>query len=315
MSRGALDPVAEQAIAWMVRLRSGYDDARQQALFQQWLRCDAANAAAWEQLQRGLGRHYDVVRGAPDALRNTLLQPELGRRDLVRGLAGLGLFGGGLWLAARSDTGRTMMADLRTGTGERRSVSLADGSRLMLNAGSAVDLDFNRERRLLRLYRGALVVQVAADPARPFIVRSAQGDARALGTRFSVEQLESATRVVVLEHAVRASLPGGTQLDLTEGQAAMLRARRIELLSAGQGYRADWVDGRLSVLDEPLAAVIEALRPYRDGFIRVSPKVRDLRVQGVFPLDDSERTLAALAETMPIRVERYGSWLTLIDAR
>ncbi|WP_460415318.1 FecR family protein [Pseudomonas sp. microsymbiont 2] len=315
MSRGTLDPVAEQAIAWMVRLRSGHDDARQQALFQQWLVRDAANAAAWEQLQRGLGRHYDVVRGAPDALRNTLLQPELGRRELVRGLAGLGLFGGGFWLAARSDTGRTMMADLRTGTGERRSVSLADGSRLMLNAGSAVDLDFNRERRLLRLYRGALVVQVAADPARPFIVRSAQGDARALGTRFSVEQLQSTTRVVVLEHAVRASLPGGTQLDLTEGQAAMLHARRIEPLSAGQGYRVDWVDGRLSVLDEPLAAVIEALRPYRDGFIRVSPKVRDLRVQGVFPLDDSERTLAALAETMPIRVERYGAWLTLIDAR
>ena len=42
--------------------------------------------------------------------------------------------------------------------------------------------------------------------------------------------------------------------------------------------------------------------------------MRDLRVQGVFPLDDSERTLAALAETLPIRVERYGSWLTLIDA-
>ncbi|MDH0301840.1 MULTISPECIES: FecR family protein [unclassified Pseudomonas] len=315
MSRGTLDPAAEQAIAWMVRLRSGQGDARQQLLFQQWLVQDAANAAAWEQLQRGLGRHYDVVRRAPGALRDALLQPQIGRRDLVRGLAGLGLLGGGFWFAAGSDTGRMFSADLRTGRGERRSMSLADGSRLMLNADSAVDLDFNAARRLLRLYRGALVVQVAADPARPFIVRSAQGDVRALGTRFMVEQLGDATRVVVLEHAVRTSLPGGAELDLTQGQAAMLHARRIEPLPAGQGYRADWVDGRLSVLDEPLATVIEALRPYRGGFIRVSPKVRELRVQGVFPLDDSERTLAALAETMPIRIERYGSWLTLIDAR
>lgn len=315
MSRNALSPAAEQAIAWMVRLRSGRDDARQQAQFQQWLGQDPANAHAWEQLQRGLGRHYEVVRRAPGALRDTLLQADVGRRDVLRGVAGLGLLGGGLWFSARSDTGRALTADLRTGTGERRSLTLADGSRLILNAGSAVDLDFSRGRRLLRLYRGGLVVQVAADPTRPFIVRSEQGDVRALGTRFLVEQLADATRVVVLEHAVRASLPSGAELDLAQGQAALLRARRIEALAAGQAYRADWVEGRLSVLDEPLATVIDALRPYRTGLIRVSPQVRDLRVQGVFPLDDSERTLAALEETMPIRIERYGAWMTLIEAR
>ncbi|MBK4993741.1 FecR family protein [Pseudomonas sp. S37] len=313
MSRNVLGPAAEQAIAWMVRLRSGRDAARQQAQFQQWLAQDPANALAWEQMQRGLGNHYEVVRRAPAALRDTLLQPEVGRRDVLRGLAGLGMLGSGLWFAARSDSGRALTADLRTGTGERRSLRLADGSRLTLNAGSAVDLDFTGGRRLLRLYRGGLVVQVAADPARPFIVRSEQGDARALGTRFLVEQLVDATRVVVLEHAVRTSLFSGAVLDLAQGQAALLHSGHIELLAAGQGYRADWLEGRLSVLDEPLAAVVDALRPYRSGLIRVSPQVRHLRVQGVFPLDDSERTLAALEETMPIRIARYGGWLTLIE--
>ena len=315
MSRDTLGPTAEQAIAWMVRLRSGRDDARQQAQFQHWLEQDPVNAQAWEQLQRGLGRHYEVVRRAPGALRDTLLQGEVGRRDVLRGLAGFGLLGGGLWFAARSDGGRAWAADLRTGTGERRNLKLADGSQLILNAGSAVDLDFSSERRLLRLYRGGLVVQVAADPQRPFIVRSEQGDVRALGTRFLVEQLADATRVVVLEHAVRASLPSGAELDLAQGQAALLHTGRIEPLASGQAYRADWLEGRLSVLDEPLATVVDALRPYRPGLIRVSPQVRHLRVQGVFPLDDSERTLAALEETMPIRVERYGTWMTLIEAR
>lgn len=314
MSRGALDPAAEEAIAWMVRLRSGMDDAAQQARFEQWLTRTPANTAAWEQLQRGLGRHYEVVRRAPLSLRETLLQAETTRRDVLRGLGCLGLLGGGLWLTASSDSGRSLMADLRTGTGERRGLTLADGSRLTLNADTAVDVDFSSERRLLRLYRGALVVQVAADPARPFIVRSAQGDVRALGTRFLVEQLADSTRVVVLEHAVRASLPDGQARELTQGQAALLHASRIEALPAGQAYRADWADGRLSVLDEPLSTLIDALRPYRSGYIRVSPQVRDLRVQGVFPLDDSERTLAALAETLPIRVRHYGPWLTLIDA-
>lgn len=315
MSRRVLNPAAEQAVAWMVRLRSGRDDARQQALFQQWLGDDPANVHAWEQLQRGLGEHFEVVRRAPGALRDTLLQPEVGRRDVLRAMAGLSVLGGSLWFAASSDTGQALTADLRTGTGERRSLTLADGSRLTLNADSAVDLAFSGSRRLVRLRRGGLVVQVAADPSRPFIVRSAQGDVRALGTRFLVEQLADATRVVVLEHAVRASLPNGTELDLAEGQAALLHAQRIEPLAAGQAYRADWVQGHLSVLDEPLALVIDALRPYRPGFVRVSPQVRNLRVQGVFPLDDSERTLAALEETMPIRVKRYGAWLTLIEAR
>lgn len=315
MSRRVLNPAAEQAVAWMVRLRSGRDDARQQALFQQWLGDDPANVHAWEQLQRGLGEHFEVVRRAPGALRDTLLQPEVGRRDVLRAMAGLSVLGGSLWFAASSDTGQALTADLRTGTGERRSLTLADGSRLTLNADSAVDLAFSGGRRLVRLRRGGLVVQVAADPSRPFIVRSAQGDVRALGTRFLVEQLADATRVVVLEHAVRASLPNGTELDLAEGQAALLHAQRIEPLAAGQAYRADWVQGHLSVLDEPLALVIDALRPYRPGFVRVSPQVRNLRVQGVFPLDDSERTLAALEETMPISVKRYGAWLTLIEAR
>lgn len=315
MNRRVLNPAAEQAVAWMVRLRSGRDDARQQALFQQWLGDDPANVHAWEQLQRGLGEHFEVVRRAPGALRDTLLQPEVGRRDVLRAMAGLSVLGGSLWFAASSDTGQALTADLRTGTGERRSLTLADGSRLTLNADSAVDLAFSGSRRLVRLRRGGLVVQVAADPSRPFIVRSAQGDVRALGTRFLVEQLADATRVVVLEHAVRASLPNGTELDLAEGQAALLHAQRIEPLAAGQAYRADWVQGHLSVLDEPLALVIDALRPYRPGFVRVSPQVRNLRVQGVFPLDDSERTLAALEETMPISVKRYGAWLTLIEAR
>ena len=105
-----------------------------------------------------------------------MLQPETGRRGVLRGIVGLGLLGGGLWLGGHSESGRTLLADLRTGTGERRSVSLNDGSRLQLNADSAVDCDFSAQRRLLRLYRGALVVQVAADPERPFIVRSDQGD-------------------------------------------------------------------------------------------------------------------------------------------
>ncbi|MNP70565.1 fec operon regulator FecR [compost metagenome] len=69
------------------------------------------------------------------------------------------------------------------------------------------------------------------------------------------------------------------------------------------------------MLDEPLENVVAALRPYTRGFVRLAPEVRDLRVQGVFPLNDPARTFAALAETLPIRVDHYSPWLTLIRAK
>jgi transmembrane sensor len=208
---------------------------------------------------------------------------------VLRGLAGLGLLGGGLWAGWRSDAALGWRADLHTASGQRRNFTLADGSRLSLNSHSAVDLLFDAGQRLLVLRRGELLIQVAADPHRPLRVRTAQGQVQALGTRFLVSQEEDATRVVVLQHGVRASLVDGRQLDLQEGQAALLRYSGIEPLAQEQRQRAAWLQGRLEVLDEPLHQVIDALRDYLPGYIRLAPGVRDLRVQGVFPLTSPAR--------------------------
>ncbi|KAF1068981.1 MAG: Protein FecR [Pseudomonas citronellolis] len=314
MSELRLDAAGEQAIEWMVRLRSGQADGRARHQLQAWLNADPAHADAWARLQRGLGAPFDELRRMPGAAELLLHEPG-SRRQMLRALAGFGVLGGGLWLGASSQTGRSLVADLRTSTGERRDFHLEDGSRLSLNAGSSVDLAFDARQRLILLREGELIIQVAADAQqRPLIVRTPQGEARALGTRLLVSRLRDATRVVVLEHSVRVSVATGQALALDDGQGALLRSSRIERLAGSQRERGDWLFGRLNVLDDPLDAVIDALRPYQSGFIRVAPAVREVRVQGVYPLDDPRRTLTALAETLPIRVNRYGPWLTLIDA-
>ncbi|WP_447743988.1 FecR family protein [Pseudomonas nicosulfuronedens] len=314
MSEVPLDTAGEQAIDWMVRLRSGHADARMQRQLQAWLNSDPSHVDAWARLQRGLGAPYDNLRRMPGAA-DLLLHQQGTRRQLLRGLAGLGLLGGGLWLTASSTPVRDGLADLRTGTGERRHFTLEDGSRLSLNAGSAVDLAFDSRQRLILLRHGELVIQVAPDAQRPLIVRSAQGEVRALGTRFLVSQEDHATRVVVLEHRVRASLTGQAEWrELGEGEAALLAEDGIHPLRE-QASRADWLNGRLSVTDEPLEAVIDSLRPYLPGYVRVEPRARHLRVQGVFPLDEPSRALAALGETLPLEVRRFGPWLTLISLR
>jgi len=322
MSKLRLDPVSEQAIDWMVKLRAGTPDAALQTRFNAWLAMDPAHLQAWTTLQERLGASFNTVRaldrrvpGQAGEARQILLQPQGSRRDALRVIAGLGLLGGGLWLCARSPLGDSLLADLSTGRGQRQGYNLADGSRLNLNANSAVDLRFDDQQRLVVLRHGELVIQVAPDPQRPLRVRTAQGQVQALGTRFLVAQEQDATRVVVLQHSVQLRLPDGTTRDLQEGQSALLATGRITPTAGDQRGRADWLVGRLNVLDEPLEQVVEALRPYQRGFIRIAPQVRHLRVQGVFPLDDPARTLAALAETLPIQVDSYSPWLTLIRAR
>ena len=319
MSKARLDPVSEQAIDWMVRLRAGTPDARLQERFNAWLALDPAHVQAWSRLQERLGGSWNTLRTLdkrlPGEARQVLLQPQGSRRDILRAIGGLGLLGGGLWLAARSPLGDDLLADLHTGRGQRQTFTLADGSRLSLNAQSAVDVQFDQHQRLIILRHGELVIQVAADPQRPLRVRSAQGSVQALGTRFLVSQQPDATRVVVLEHSVQATLHNGIQHTVLQGQSVMLHAERIEALAGNQGYRADWLAGHLSVLDDSLEQVVNALRPYSRGFVRVDPQVRNLRVQGVFPLNDPRRAFAALAEPLPIRVDHYSPWLTVIGTK
>ena len=322
MSKRRIDPVTEQAIDWMVKLRAGTPDARLQERFNAWLLMDRAHRQAWDTLQERLGDTFKPFRtldqrlpGQAGEARQVLLKPQASRRDALRVIAGLGLLGGGLLLGSKTQLGESLLADLHTARGQRQNFNLADGSRLSLNAESAVDLRFNDRQRLVILRRGELVIDVAPDANRPLIVRTAEGEMRALGTRFLVAQEADASRLVVLQHSVEARLFDGTTRVVKEGQAALLSTRNITLASDDECGRAEWLNGRLNVLDESLEQVIDALRPYHRGFLRVAPEVRGLRVQGVFPLDAPDRTLDALAETLPVRINRYSPWLTMISKR
>lgn len=319
MSKQRLDPLSEQTIDWMVKLRAGTPDTALQERFNLWLAKDPAHAQAWEQLNRRLGGSFKTLRaldqripGQADEARQLLLQPTASRRDALRALTGLGLLGGGLWLGASTPLGDSLLADLSTGHGQRQDFNLADGSRLSLNANSAVDLHFTDRQRLLILRRGELVIKVASDPERPLCVRTAEGEVRSPAARFLVARQEQASRVVVLQQSVQARLFSGVTRDLQEGQAAILYPRSIVPMGGDQRHRADWLQAKLNVLDDPLEDVVAALRPYTRGFVRVAPEIRGLRVQGVYPLDNSGRAFAALAETLPIRVDHYSPWLTVI---
>ena len=167
----------------------------------------------------------------------------------------------------------------------------------------------------MRLRAGELQVDVAADARRPFVVATAQGQVQALGTRFMVRQDTDESLASVQQHSVQLDTLGGLQRRIETGQAVSFTATQIDPQTPTSRSQTDWLAGRVELHDEPLSALIEALRPYQTGMLRISPEAARVRVFGVFPLDNTPQTLSALAQTLPIKVTRYGPWLTLIDVR
>ena len=111
---------------------------------------------------------------------------------------GLGALLAGSGYALRgTDAWRGVTADYHSGTGEIRALTLPDGTRLTLSTGTAIDLRFDANARLVVLLAGEILVATAPDPAatpRPFRVRGRHGTVQALGTRFTVRERRGCAR-------------------------------------------------------------------------------------------------------------------------
>lgn len=301
----------EAAIEWMVLLQSGEASTAEQAGFEAWLQSDAMHAQAWAQVQGAMHRALQPAQGRQ--ARAALLRAP--RRHALRGLLALvGVGGVAAWTARQGVPTEWLLADVRTGTAERRSMVLADGSRLLLNARSAVDMAFGAAERTLYLRQGEVIVTAAPDAMRPFVVRSVHGQVQALGTRFLVRQERSRTLAMVLEHSVRVRTLAGTECVLAAGEAAAFDAVGTTPLTGPQAQAlASWEFGMLRAPDLPLEDVIDALRPYRRGLIRLSPGAARIRVLGAFALDDPDLTIESLVQTLPLRVVFQNRWLVVLE--
>lgn len=308
----ALDEVVQQAITWRVRLASGTATAHELRLCADWRAADPQHEQAWQRLEH-LGQQFAGL-SAPLA-RQALAGAQVDRQRR-RALKQLGLFGS---LVAAGVLGQhlqpwqPLLAQQRTGTGERRRLQLADGGTLYLNSDTALDIHYSNERRLIQLYQGEILVQTAADPlGRPFLVSAEQGLLRALGTRFQVRQQAHGCELAVYQGAVEARPRDGVAQRIEAGQRVHLSAGALHELGTADVNRGRWVDGLLVAHDMPLAEFLAELGRQRPGVLRCAPEVAGLRISGVFPLDDSDRVLAMLARTLPVRVVyRTRYWVSL----
>jgi transmembrane sensor len=311
----------EQAAEWYARLRDGAAGERERADWQQWLRAAEEHRIAWRHVE-DIGRGFEPLRNMPDSRQaaNSLCianERLLMRRRTLAALAGAGLLGGLGWLGRHEILPDALMAraaEHRTGTGEQRNLLLADGSRVWLNTASAIDIDFNARERRIILVAGEIFIDAAHDAERPFLVDTAQGRLRALGTRFNVRREGGETHLAVYAGVVEIRIHGGASAVLFAGRQARFTARAIAPALPADTAREAWTQGALVADGLTLREVVEELRRYRKGHLGVADEVAGLRVYGNFPVHDTDRVLNMLASALPIRIERPLPWWTSIES-
>lgn len=307
------EELIDSATRWYVLLRSGQATAGDWQRYEQWRAADPRHDALCRQLETRLGvfqvPHAQGVSGK--VLQQALDAPSSRRHVLQVALAGAGVAVGAAFLA--KPMGLTeLTADIRTGTGERRTVTLDDGTELLLNAQSAADIQFTPQRRLVRLREGELLAKVASDRLRPFLIQTEQTRLCAYGNRFLVREREGQGQIVALNGGVEVDNGHGERLQLAAGHEVHYDRSGFGPIEISSSGATAWVDGFLQVRDRPLAEVIEALRPYHNGVLRLDPAVAELRVSGLYRLDNPQQILDTLARTLPIHItRRTGLWVTV----
>ena len=314
--------ITEAAAEWAVRLHAGALSEDDQAQLDQWLAADARHAPALrfaEQTWAALGELALEARPLAHRLPPAAARPApvTRRRRPLRWVGRAAVLS--LVLAVGWVSGPTlllqMQSDYRTGAGEIRTVQLDDGSSVELDASSAISIDYDSNERRISLLAGSAVFDVAPmgeAETRPFVVQSAGGRTRALGTQFVVGREGSEQAWVgVLQHSVAVSLQappvqGAAQYTLEEGQSARYSAKNGVQPLPGFDLSAatSWRRGVLIFDRQPLGQVIEQLNRYRPGQILLAnPALASRQVSGVFRLELLDSALQAL--TRELHVQRF----------
>lgn len=299
---------ARQALRWVIQCSAGPLPERQQRTLQRWLQADPRHALAWRQQQafwQGLdAAGPDVLAALPGLTADRQgLRPIAPQRRLPWLLASAAAVV--LMVAAAPHALLLARSDLRSSDAPR-VVQLEDGSTAVLDAGTALAVEFDGQRRHLRLLRGQAWFQVAHE-ARPFQVEAAGGQVRDIGTAFSVSMQDTTVVTQVSEGVVDVRPGDGSVQRLHAGQARVFRDGRWlqPLRQADPDAVAPWRRGEVVIDDQPAAQAIADLARYRRAPVWVlGGQGASVRVSGLFHLQQSETAIDAVAAQAGLRVQR-----------
>lgn len=258
------------------------------------------------------------------ALKAALLAQASGERALIterrevrrcwRGwlIAASVLLVGGLLLLAQLPLLQRLNSDVASAPGERRLIRLADGSRLLLDSASAVDVDLRGPVRKVRLVQGQIFIEVIHD-GRPFVVDIDDAQVQVLGTQFAVSRGHEHNEVVLLKGKVEVSSGDDKRL-LAPGQRLSLSANRLGMVENVDAQRLlAWRTGQLQVREVALREVLETLAGYQGRrLLLLDDQAGQRRISANFNLDQADNALDALLRSQKLRASDLAGLLIIV---
>lgn len=311
------------AADWLARRDAGFAPG-EAAAFARWTAADARHAAAVAEIESAwalLNRPREQGQGA--VVHRGLAARDGRRRSRRR--AGLVLTS----LAAAAALAVAVLPSWRGGpdvtavsiTVRPQEQLLADGTRVELNAGAQISVEYTAARRTVRLLHGDAHFSVTSDPARPFVVLAGRLRAQAVGTAFAVRYADDAVGVLVTEGRVAVAAADETPVAETRAAPVLISAggrltvpakstpptpAQVRQMSAPEMAAAlAWRGKRVEFSGTRLSDAIALFN--RENALQID--VRDaalngLRVSGIFWIDNPEGFARLLEASFGVTAER-----------
>jgi transmembrane sensor len=297
--------ILDQAIGWHVRLPEA--DERGWTDFIEWMEASPEHAAAFDRMavtDRVLG-HAEFPAPAPEAGNDNA---PVWRRWYV---AGGGMVAAAAVAAAMLPSLLPRAADpliVATANGERRTLSLEDGTRIEMSGGSAIRLD-PANPRMAALDRGEAVFHVKHDAARPFTVDAGGVAIRDLGTVFNVSTARNQVRVAVAEGSVMFR-PDHEALTLGAGETAVLdrKTGAVDHARVSADLVGGWRSGSLSFESATIADVAASMTRLYGTDLEIEPGLSARPFTGMVRFTGAgDRDVPHLAELIGAESRREGN--------
>jgi transmembrane sensor len=289
----------------------GDADARERQAIFEWIDADPRHAVAFARMEAAW-EAGERLRASPPSIEPPEAAVEfdgkspVSRRALIGGSIAASVAAVGATAAWRYASDVDLY---HTRLGERRVITLADGSRIHLNTASAVEVAMRKDSRRIRLVKGEALFEVAHDANRPFLVDAGAARLRAVGTAFNVRIRDSVVELTVTEGVV-AVAEGSVNVDrpkvskIVAGGGAVIGTGAMAPTALDPTVlrqRTAWQDGVIELDGETLAQAVAEFNRYRGPPIIIGdPRLANLRVGGRFEVDEAEKFLTAVEGSFPV---------------
>lgn len=212
--------------------------------------------------------------------------------------------------AAKVAGDETVYNLLSTARGGKYSITLADGSKVWLNAASTVyyPTAFPGKERKVEI-TGEAYFEVAKDNNKPFIVKVGEMEVEVLGTEFNINAYadENVITTTLVSGAVKLE-NGSSKINMQAGQQAQVAGHKLDLVREPNIAQAiAWRNGMIALGGNDLKAVFRQISRWYDVDVEFQGQIKPLQLFGDIPRSiNLEAVIKALEENSGIRCEIVG---------